>query len=122
MGKLIIPWPHKDLSPNSRKRHRHSTDTRKAYKKACWVLAKEAKFQARHLDITFCAPDGRRRDLDNMLGAIKYGIDGIALAMGCDDSEFEYTIRKGKPCRPDGAVIIRAGEDIFDVPYRGVVS
>ena len=115
MNKLVLPWPHKDLSPNSRKDRRYTGDKRKGYKQACWALTKEIQFRASHLDITFCPPDGRRRDLDNMLGSIKYGLDGVALAMGCDDSEWELTIRKGEPCRPDGCVIIRAGEALQDV-------
>lgn len=104
MGRASLPWPPKSLSPNSRKDRRHSTADRKAYKKACWALAKEAKLKGTHLTLTFHPPCGRRRDLDNMLSHCKYAIDGIALAMGVDDSEFSYTIHKGEPDRPQGRV------------------
>ena len=112
---LTLPWPPKALSANSRKQHRYSTKERKAYKQACWALGKAANFQATHLDITFHPPDARRRDLDNMLASIKYGLDGLALAMGVDDSVFTFTIRKGDPVRPDGAVVIRNGGTLADV-------
>ena len=107
MDRIELPWPPRELSPNSRKDRRHTGDKRKAYKTACWTVAKAGKFRASHLDITFHPPDGRKRDLDNMLGSIKYGLDGIALAMGVDDSEWSITIRKGDPCRPNGKVIVR---------------
>ena len=107
---VTLPWPDKALSPNSRKDRRHTGSIRRGYKEACWALAKEAKFKAKHLSITFHPPDGRKRDLDNMLGSIKYGLDGIALAMGCDDSEWSITIRKGEPDRPNGRVFIVGAE------------
>jgi len=108
-GCLEIPWPPRSLSPNARKQHRYATRDRKAYKEACWALTKEAGFRARHLHITFHPPDGKRRDLDNMLAAIKYGLDGVALAMGVDDREFNpITIGRGDPFRPHGKVVIKA--------------
>lgn len=110
-NSVLLPWPPACLSPNSRKRHKHTTSERKAYKNVCWKSAKDAKFRATHLVITFHPPCGRRRDLDNMLGHIKYGIDGLALAMGVDDSEFSYTIRKGEPKKPDGCVVVAGGEE-----------
>lgn len=119
--RLELPWPHKSLSPNSRKDRRAVAGVRRAYKNACWALAKQAKFHASHLDITFHPPDGRRRDLDNMLASLKSGLDGVALAMGCDDSEWSLTIKKGAPRKP-GCVVILAGSPIEIVEFRGVVE
>ena len=65
-----------------------------------------------HLDITFYPPDRRKRDLDNMLSAIKYGLDGIALASGVDDYSWSLTISRGVPMK-DGEVHIQ---------FRGQVS
>ena len=48
------------------------------------------------LDIEFIEPDKRRRDLDNMLASIKSGIDGIADALGVNDSRFIYKIRRSE--------------------------
>lgn len=95
---VVLPWPHKKLHPNSRTDRRRTTDIRKRYKGACWALCKEAKpdHTLTHLDITFRPPDGLRRDLDGMLGAIKYGLDGVALAMGVDDYTWSMSIRRGE--------------------------
>lgn len=108
-SSVLLPWPPKELMPNRKKQHRYTRDIRKKYKEACWALAREARFRAEHLDITFHPPCGRRRDLDNLLAAMKAGLDGLALAMGVDDSEFTFTIRKGDPKRPDGCVVVKDG-------------
>lgn len=100
-----FPWPPSCLSPNSRKDRRGTTESRRNYKMAWRAIAKH-KLRGTHLDITFHPPDGRRRDLDNMFGAIKYGIDGLALAMGVDDSVFSFTIRRAEPRKPHGCVVV----------------
>jgi len=41
-----------------------------------------------------------------MLGAVKYGIDGLANALGVDDYHFSFTIVRDEPERPDGAVYV----------------
>lgn len=92
-----IPWPDRSMHPNSRKDRRHTTAIRNRYKQTCWALCKEAKPDASltHLSITFRPPDNRRRDLDGMLSACKYGLDGIAEALGVDDYEWSLSIRRG---------------------------
>ena len=103
---VILPWPPSALSPNSRVKHRHSTDVRRKYKADAWALAKEAKLPpGTGLAITFHPPRAGRRDLDNMLGSIKYGLDGIAEAVGQDDSEWSLTIRRGDPVK-GGQVVV----------------
>lgn len=57
------------------------------------------------LDMAFCAPDKRRRDLDNLLAMTKQGIDAIAEILGIDDSRFEYTLRRGDTVK-HGAVVV----------------
>jgi crossover junction endodeoxyribonuclease RusA len=37
-------------------------------------------------------PDKRRRDWDNIVASLKSGLDGIADAMGIDDSRFRLAI------------------------------
>lgn len=110
MTHVQLPWPPKELSPNSRKRHRYTKDFRNQFKMDCFLLTKAEQFKAYHLDITFHPPNARKRDLDNMLASIKYGLDGMAEAMNIDDSEFSFTIRKGEPQRPNGCVIVTDGD------------
>jgi len=123
---VTLPWPDKKLHPNSRTDRRHTTGIRKRYKQACWALCKASKpdYTLTHLDITFHPPDGRRRDMDNMLGAIKYGLDGMALAMGVDDYHWSLTIRRGKP-DPDkaGYVLVQLMPEPEElIPIIGTIS
>ncbi len=55
--------------------------------------------------ITFQPPNKIARDLDNMLASIKSGLDGIAAAIGVDDSKWTITIQKGQPVK-GGAVVV----------------
>lgn len=62
--------------------------------------------------ITFIQPDRRKRDRDNLLAALKCSLDGVAAALGVDDSQFEpMTIRRQYGKKP-GAVHI----EIFHPP------
>lgn len=63
-----------------------------------------------HIDIEFCPPDNRARDLDNMLAASKALLDGVADATGIDDSLWSLSIRRGEK-RKGGAVIVVISSD-----------
>jgi crossover junction endodeoxyribonuclease RusA len=55
--------------------------------------------------ITFHPPElKRRRDLQNLIGSLKYGVDGIADAVGLDDSVFELTFGWGPVLDVNGYV------------------
>jgi hypothetical protein len=88
------------------------------------------------LDWTFCPPDLRRRDIDNVLGALKAATDGLTMGtwrpvagcpdglygLGFDDSRIgETRFRMGSPVRW-GAVVARIaglpGGDVA-VPIAG---
>lgn len=121
-----LPWPDKKLHPNSRTDRRHTTDIRKRYRQACWALCKAAKldYTLTHLDITFHPPDGRRRDLDGMLGAIKYGLDGMALALGVDDYHWSLSIRRGnKDAEKKVFIVVRlTSQEETTIPIIGTIS
>jgi len=98
MTTITLPWPPKQLSPNARihwsTRARHA----KAYKAACYAIARQAGLTTPYpagkiaLRLDFYAPARRRRDLDNLLASMKAGIDGVAWALGVDDSRFTFAI------------------------------
>lgn len=93
MNEITMPWPPKALSPNARVHWSKRSKAVKAYRHACWALAKQAGLQALpdgelHLWITFFPPDRRHRDDDNMIAAFKSGRDGLADALGVDDKRF----------------------------------
>ena len=61
------------------------------------------------LTVTFCAPDKRRRDLDNLLAGLKADFDGVSQALGVDDQLFEpITLKRGPTGRP-GKVVLEIG-------------
>ena len=64
--------------------------------------------------ITFCPPNKRRRDLDNIIASFKAGSDGIADGLGIDDSLFFCTYSLGAPVG-DGAVFVVLSPDYRDV-------
>lgn len=98
---LILPWPPAKLSPNATGCWRSKLKSKTTYKEQCYLLGLACKppiTQTLHLGITFHPPDKRHRDLDNMLAAIKYGLDGVAAAWDINDKNFRpITIDIGDP-------------------------
>ena len=93
MTEIVLPWPPKELSPNARAHWTVSAKAKKAYRAACYLLAKQSKVAIDwtgevHAWIDFYPPDRRHRDDDNMVAAFKAGRDGMADAMGLDDKRF----------------------------------
>ena len=102
---VIFPWPPAILSPNGRPHHMALYRAKKAYKQACWALAKEARMTAPAdsrplVTMTFVPPVRRHHDADNLVGRMKAGLDGLAEAMGCNDSKF----RLGEPIVKDDEI------------------
>lgn len=87
---VTLPWPVPDLFPNRPThwtvRHRR----RKAAKEAAWALCMEAGVRkvesVSEVRFIFHPPNRIRRDIDNCIAASKGAVDGIALALGVDDS------------------------------------
>ena len=121
MLKIELPFPAPELMPN-RKNGRHWTVTNTAKNeawKAGYALTHEAM---RHhagewhptngvvpITLTFCPPDKRKRDLDNLLAASKPVLDGVAAALLMDDREFEpITVKRGAQMKP-GMVLVEIG-------------
>lgn len=89
---LRLPWPPAELHSNSRAHWAQKARAAKEYKHAAWALAKKqyvTRMPAARIEFTYCPPDRRRRDAQNMPAALKAAIDGIALAMRCDDHGFQ---------------------------------
>lgn len=94
MNTVKLPWPPKELSPNSTLHWAKKSKKKKEYRTACWALTLEAKLVAPPgegkipIEITFYPPDKRHRDADNMVAAIKSGLDGVADALKVNDKRF----------------------------------
>lgn len=102
MTPLVIdfPWPKSSkLSQNSRGHWAKKAKATREYRTQCAWIATAAGIGSampRRVHVAFYPPDRRKRDDDNMVSAFKAGRDGIADAMGCDDSliEFSYSIHR----------------------------
>lgn len=116
---IRLPWPDSRLMPN-RKNGRHWGGTRTinvgAHKDGA-MATREAV--GRHtinlpdripVKITFAAPNRTRRDLDNLLSSMKANLDGIAKALGVDDSRFvPVTLDRVLDREKKGFVIVEIG-------------
>lgn len=100
LGRVIVPFPPVELSPNWRGHWSEKSPVAKTYRRLCWALALEAKLKvpvyaadggkiAVRLD--FFPPDRNSRDDDNVPATFKSGRDGIADALKCDDARFKTT-------------------------------
>ncbi|RUR69058.1 hypothetical protein EJP67_18530 [Variovorax guangxiensis] len=101
--KITLPWPDTRLNPNNWKgQHWGVTSKLRSQEKeaAFWrsrdvVGRTDSRTVALlcsnplRVDITFNAPNKRKRDLDNLLSALKPSLDGIALSLGIDDERFQ---------------------------------
>jgi crossover junction endodeoxyribonuclease RusA len=96
MNKINLPWPPKQLSPNSRVHWAVKSKAAKNYRKNCFILSYAAKDKAvdysqydkLNLFVDFYATDKRHRDIDNCIASAKSGFDGIADALGVNDKIF----------------------------------
>ena len=96
---IELPYPPSILNPNVKAHWSKKSKAFKKYKSDCCALANSME-PTKQFKITFHPPDKRRRDRDNIIGAFKAGQDGLALAWGVDDSEFEITYAKlGEPVK-----------------------
>jgi crossover junction endodeoxyribonuclease RusA len=98
MNEIVFPWPPKELSPNARTHWARKARFTKAYRTECWALTRQAKAAIDfvgpiQVSLTFCPPDRRQRDLDNMLASVKAALDGMALALDVNDKLFSLSLR-----------------------------
>ena len=89
-----LPWPAKALRPNERPHYMAKARATKAARQAASRMAKPiGKIDARAIKVTciFSPPlPKRNRDADNLIAACKPYFDGIADAIGVDDSRFQH--------------------------------
>ena len=108
MITILLPWPPKELSPNGRKHWAEVAKIKGKYKISCGLCLLPYRHMIKGklpVSITFCPPDNRRRDLDNMIASFKAGQDEIARVVGIDDYLFRPAVKVGEPVR-HGIVIV----------------
>lgn len=91
---LTLPWPPNTLSPNARHAHwAQRSRPAKSYRDSCYlhVLEQRAKLPAGtrwDVELLFVVPDRAGYDRDNLVGRMKYGLDGVARAWRINDNQF----------------------------------
>ena len=97
MNNVIrLPFPDPRLFPNRKNgKHWSATKTVKDMQhNQAYIITKQAanglvlRDGDIPLSLLFLTPDNRKRDADNMLAASKALLDGMAQALGIDDSRF----------------------------------
>lgn len=105
---VVLPWPPAALSPNARSHWAIRSRAAKSYRMQCFLFALQAGLVAPEgrilLDLEFLPPTRRRRDDDNLTAAFKAGRDGLADALGIDDSRFVSLVRLSDEPYQGGAV------------------
>lgn len=114
MKELILPWPHKDLSPNGRVHWARKAKAAKRARSDAACLAFHAGWRETvfpqlriHLHVTFYPPTKLIPDDDNMLARFKPYRDGIADALGIDDKRFISHPLVSTEVRKGGQVVVR---------------
>lgn len=114
--ELLLPWPPKALSPNARTHWAAKSKAAKAYRNTCFLLCRQAALPVpvgrALLSLEFIPPDRRRRDDDNCIAAFKSGRDGVAQALGIDDSRFVTQLQISSETIKGGAVRVRISDYI----------
>lgn len=111
--EIVLPWPHKSLSPNARVHHMAKASQVKKHRQwARWATPCHVNVEAERLavTITFNPPDKRRRDMDGMLASSKAFLDGIADSLGIDDSRFDLQAPVIGPVVKNGRVVVEVSQ------------
>jgi crossover junction endodeoxyribonuclease RusA len=118
---INLSWP---ASPLMQNRHdgRHwsfAADEKAMYRREAYLLALSAintsafepdERQRYRVTMVFHPPDARRRDVSNLHAAMKSAIDGIAAAMGVDDSMFTEHSQRASYAIGRGRVVVTVEE------------
>jgi len=110
---ITLPWPDSKLSPNHRGHWSVVAKAKKSYRQQCKAIALAGGVGCLQgasgsvlVHLTFVPPDKRRRDLDNLLASMKAGLDGVADAMGIDDSKWKLAIEMADDPVEGGRVLV----------------
>lgn len=92
---IFLPWPDRKLSPNARVHWATLASERKKAKAHAFYIVRSdgvgiIDADAITVGVSFYPPDRRPRDIDNCISSCKAAFDGIAQAIGIDDSQWKF--------------------------------
>lgn len=95
---ITFPWFLKELKPNHSSHYMQKAKAKAIYRAECeFITLKALETQdvdrdASELQFTFYKPNKRHMDADNMLAAMKSGIDGMCDALKINDKQFKRIV------------------------------
>lgn len=109
---ITLAWPDSLLSPNRVANWRKKATARKVARARAAIATRAGVGSlgaippdaSLEVSLTFCPPDKRKRDMDNVLSSLKSAIDGMADALSVNDSLFVYRMAWGDVV-PGGRVV-----------------
>jgi crossover junction endodeoxyribonuclease RusA len=112
MTEITLPWPLKDLSPNSRIHWRRLATAKKVYRHECCITTLQQVNSSLpdgplRLELEFIKPSRREMDRDNLLARMKSGLDGVCDALKIDDKRFATVVVRVAPDRIGGYVKLK---------------
>jgi crossover junction endodeoxyribonuclease RusA len=114
MSKIFFPWLDSRLSPNKRIDRRALISVKRDAKNLAILLTFESGLVLfdtdLQIEITFCPPDKRRRDLDNLYATFKPYQDGVFEALTLDDCLIDRVILQRGEMVKGGCVIVELAE------------
>jgi crossover junction endodeoxyribonuclease RusA len=118
-----LPWPDMKLMPNKSKgRAWQGASKIRSEQRGAAVICTMAAIASHGpkayegnipLSLIYMAPDKRHRDLDNLLAASKPILDGLAQALGVDDSRFKPILVDSIYAGGEGALVAAVGIQII---------
>lgn len=114
MIAIDLPWPSRSLHPNARVHWSRKAKAAKVARQTAGWCAKAAGIrsgdpdlpQALKVTAIFFPPNNRAHDLDGCFAALKASFDGIADAIGIDDSKWTFGAPRKEAVVKGGAVRI----------------
>ena len=116
-----LPFPDSELmqNRNSGRHWSYAHEAKTTQKLAAYLSTRQAitsaYFEAQdgavyRVEMEFNPPDKRRRDVSNLHAAMKAALDGIAEAMGVDDSRFTEHQQRMGAMHYQGRVVVKVSE------------
>ena len=120
MLRICLPFPDRELNPNTRKVCQASLNPKREARDTGYFAAMEdchkrgtgsvdslgiIRNKPLRLRIAIYPPDNRRRDMDNIVAALKSYQDGIFRYIDMDDSKITYKEVIMRRSCPEGKII-----------------